>query len=211
MSKRGAVQSLRGGSGTSNSAATRAVTLREPGQRVGMVETEIQSPGIPMLCGMTEAEPGDTRTRYRWGEGTITQAASHGSGQRRHRARDERSLPRSSRSGSAFAHAGIALPVPPDTRRGAAASIDLALLRRSRHHCFVGDGATSGGVCRPSCPCCLSRARRVPTRRTCCRSAAPVLPSHGSAVRARASVPLRAGAGVAGLSWCRWHGDRRAR
>ena len=39
-------------------------------------------------------------------------------------ARDERSLPRSSSSGSAGAHAGIAHPVPTDTRRGAAASID---------------------------------------------------------------------------------------
>ena len=51
------------------------------------------------------------------------QAASHGGGHRRHRARDERSLPRSSRSGSAGAHAGIAPSGPPDTRCGAAAPL----------------------------------------------------------------------------------------
>ena len=131
MSKRGAVQSCRGGSGTSNITANRAVTLREPGQRVGMVETAIQSPGVPMLCGMTEADQDDTRTRYRWGACTITQAASHGSEHRRQRARDERSLPRSSRSVSAGAHAGIAHPVPTDTRCGAAASITSHPWRRA--------------------------------------------------------------------------------
>ena len=52
------------------------------------------------------------------------QAARHAAEQRRHRARDDRSLPRSSRSASAAAHAGIAQPVPTDTRCGAAASID---------------------------------------------------------------------------------------
>ena len=41
------------------------------------------------------------------------QAASHGGGHRGQRARDERSLSRSSRSGSADAHAGIAHSGPP--------------------------------------------------------------------------------------------------
>ena len=70
----------------------------------------------PPECGATGGP--------RAAQGSRRTGGQHVGGHWRHRARDERSCPRSSSSGSAVAHAGIALPVPPDSRCGAAASID---------------------------------------------------------------------------------------
>ena len=64
--------------------------------------------GHPTLTNC--AGPRRNRWTARRRPGTLT--GHLGGGHRRQRARDERSLPRSSRSSSAGAHAGIALPVP---------------------------------------------------------------------------------------------------
>jgi MinD-like ATPase involved in chromosome partitioning or flagellar assembly len=75
MSKIVAVHSFRGGTGKSNTTANLAVALAETGQRVGIVDTDIQSPGIHILFGMTEAEQVATLNTYLWGACDITQAA----------------------------------------------------------------------------------------------------------------------------------------
>lgn len=49
MSKMVSVHSFRGGTGKSNTTANLAVALAETGQRVGIVDTDIQSPGIHIL------------------------------------------------------------------------------------------------------------------------------------------------------------------
>jgi len=44
--------SFRGGTGTSNTTANLAAVLSARGQRVGVVDTDIQSPGIHVLFGL---------------------------------------------------------------------------------------------------------------------------------------------------------------
>ena len=78
MSKIVAVHSFRGGTGKSNTTANLAVALAETGQRVGIVDTDIQSPGIHILFGMREEEQVATLNTYLWGACDITQAAYGG-------------------------------------------------------------------------------------------------------------------------------------
>ena len=75
MSKIVAVHSFRGGTGKSNTTANLAVALAETGRRVGIVDTDIQSPGIHILFGMREDEQVATLNTYLWGACEITQAA----------------------------------------------------------------------------------------------------------------------------------------
>ena len=75
MSKIVSVHSFRGGTGKSNTTANLAVALAETGQGVGIVDTDIQSPGIHILFGMREDEQVATLNTYLWGECDITQAA----------------------------------------------------------------------------------------------------------------------------------------
>ncbi len=64
MSKIVAVHSFRGGTGKSNTTANLAVALAEAGHRVGIVDTDIQSPGIHILFGMREDEQVATLNTY---------------------------------------------------------------------------------------------------------------------------------------------------
>jgi MinD-like ATPase involved in chromosome partitioning or flagellar assembly len=46
------IHSFRGGTGKSNTAANLAAVLAADGQRVGVIDTDIQSPGIHILFGL---------------------------------------------------------------------------------------------------------------------------------------------------------------
>ena len=69
------VHSFRGGTGKSNTVANVAALLAAGGQRVGVVDTDIQSPGIHVLFGQHGAELPKTLNDYLWGRSTIAEAA----------------------------------------------------------------------------------------------------------------------------------------
>jgi septum site-determining protein MinD len=61
-----AVHSFRGGTGKSNTVANVAVALARGGLRVGVIDTDVQSPGLHVLFGIgDESEP--TLNEYLWG------------------------------------------------------------------------------------------------------------------------------------------------
>lgn len=69
------IHSFRGGTGKSNTTAGLAALLAAGGRRVGVVDTDILSPGIHVLFGL---EPGDAQyslNDYLWGRADITQVA----------------------------------------------------------------------------------------------------------------------------------------
>ena len=57
MSKIIAVHSYRGGTGKSNTTANLAAIYAQQGLRVGVVDTDIQSPGIHILFGLENQRP----------------------------------------------------------------------------------------------------------------------------------------------------------
>lgn len=59
MSKIISIHSFRGGTGKSNTTANLAALLALAGQRVGVIDTEIQSPGIHVLFGLHGDAIGD--------------------------------------------------------------------------------------------------------------------------------------------------------
>ncbi|MCB0075201.1 MAG: P-loop NTPase, partial [Caldilineaceae bacterium] len=61
------VHSFRGGTGKSNTTANIAALLAMEGKRVGVVDTDIQSPGIHVLFGVTEADMKHSLNDYLWG------------------------------------------------------------------------------------------------------------------------------------------------
>ncbi len=67
--------SFRGGTGKSNLTANLAVVLAQQGRRVGVVDTDIQSPGIHVLFGLDEAKMGHSLNDYLWGKCDIQEAA----------------------------------------------------------------------------------------------------------------------------------------
>jgi len=69
------VHSFRGGTGKSNSSSNIAAQLAAAGNRVAVVDTDVQSPGIHVLFGFTEDIPGKTLNDFLFGTGTITEAA----------------------------------------------------------------------------------------------------------------------------------------
>jgi septum site-determining protein MinD len=75
MAKIISIHSFRGGTGKSNLTANVAALLAAEGRRVGVVDTDIQSPGIHVLFGMEEAEMPHALNDYLWGKCDITQAA----------------------------------------------------------------------------------------------------------------------------------------
>ena len=56
MSKIISIHSFRGGTGKSNITANLAVTVARAGNRVGVIDTDIQSPGIHVLFGLKEVK-----------------------------------------------------------------------------------------------------------------------------------------------------------
>jgi MinD-like ATPase involved in chromosome partitioning or flagellar assembly len=69
------VHSFRGGTGKSNTTANVAALLAGEGQHVGVVDTDIQSPGLHVLFGLDEDRMGHSLNDYLWGKCDITQTA----------------------------------------------------------------------------------------------------------------------------------------
>lgn len=75
MSKIISIHSFRGGTGKSNSTANITTLLAAEGRRVGVIDTDINSPGIHVLFGLDEGQMGHTLNDYLWGKCEIKQAA----------------------------------------------------------------------------------------------------------------------------------------
>lgn len=67
--------SFRGGTGKSNITANTAYTLAKRGYRVGIFDTDIQSPGIHVILNVNEEDVTYTLNDYLWGNCQIDQAA----------------------------------------------------------------------------------------------------------------------------------------
>src|ERR671938_234545 len=70
-----AIHSFRGGTGKSNTTANVAALLAAEGRRVGVVDTDIQSPGIHVLFGLDEDHLEHALNDYLWGRCDIRQTA----------------------------------------------------------------------------------------------------------------------------------------
>jgi septum site-determining protein MinD len=74
MTKIVSIHSYRGGTGKSNLTANLATTMALQGKRVGLVDTDIQSPGVNILFGLGEADIQRTLNDYLWGRCAIKEA-----------------------------------------------------------------------------------------------------------------------------------------
>src|SRR4051794_39972906 len=100
MSRIISVHSFRGGTGKSNTTANLAVLLALQGQRVGVVDTDIQSPGIHILFGLTGDEITASLNDYLWQQ------------------RDMRDIARDVTSNLGISGAGRVFLVPSSTKPG---------------------------------------------------------------------------------------------
>lgn len=75
MSKIVSIHSFRGGTGKSNSTANLAGIVARYGYRVGIVDTDIQSPGIHVLFGFDEQKMKYSLNDYLWGRCNIEESA----------------------------------------------------------------------------------------------------------------------------------------
>ena len=69
------IHSFRGGTGKSNLTANIAVAVANQGKRVGIVDTDIQSPGIHVLFGLDEEKFTYALNDYLWGECSLKDTA----------------------------------------------------------------------------------------------------------------------------------------
>lgn len=69
------IHSFRGGTGKSNVTANLAAQVTLAGKRVGVVDTDIQSPGIHVLFGLDENNMGNTLNDFLYGRCTIREVA----------------------------------------------------------------------------------------------------------------------------------------
>ena len=69
------IHSYRGGTGKSNTAANIATLLAAEGRRVGVIDTDIQSPGIHILFGLDETQMHHSLNDYLWGTCHIKETA----------------------------------------------------------------------------------------------------------------------------------------
>jgi len=69
------VHSFRGGTGKSNTTANLATLLAMEGKKVGIVDTDIQSPGIHVLFNLDESDMEHSLNDYLWGKCDIQEAA----------------------------------------------------------------------------------------------------------------------------------------
>ncbi|MBN1220770.1 MAG: MinD/ParA family protein [Anaerolineae bacterium] len=74
MSKIVSIHSFRGGTGKSNTTANIAAQVALQGNRVAIVDTDIQSPGIHVLFGMEEDDVNLSLNDYLWGKCAIHEA-----------------------------------------------------------------------------------------------------------------------------------------
>jgi MinD-like ATPase involved in chromosome partitioning or flagellar assembly len=75
MSKIVSIHSFRGGTGKSNISANVAAQIAKDGNRVGVVDTDINSPGIHVLFGMDEDDMTRSLNDYLWDKCSIEEAA----------------------------------------------------------------------------------------------------------------------------------------
>ena len=75
MSKIISIHSFRGGTGKSNTTANITTLLAAQGLRVGVIDTDIQSPGIHVLFGLDEDDMGLSLNDYLWGKCAIEETA----------------------------------------------------------------------------------------------------------------------------------------
>lgn len=75
MAKIISVHSFRGGTGKSNTTANLAALLTAAGRCVGVIDTDIQSPGIHVLFGLEESTMGHSLNEYLWGKCEIEETA----------------------------------------------------------------------------------------------------------------------------------------
>jgi MinD-like ATPase involved in chromosome partitioning or flagellar assembly len=75
MSKIISIHSFRGGTGKSNSTANLATILAMDGRRVGVIDTDIQSPGIHVLFNLNEDDMEYSLNDYLWGKCDIKKTA----------------------------------------------------------------------------------------------------------------------------------------
>ncbi|NNJ11485.1 MinD/ParA family protein [Chloroflexales bacterium ZM16-3] len=69
------IHSFRGGTGKSNTTANITALLASQGYRVGVIDTDIQSPGIHVLFGLDDNHIGYSLNDYLWGNCEIEDAA----------------------------------------------------------------------------------------------------------------------------------------
>ena len=69
------VHSFRGGTGKSNTTANLAAVLAQRGRRVGVIDTDIQSPGIHVLFGLDGNAISASLNDYLWGGRPIKETA----------------------------------------------------------------------------------------------------------------------------------------
>ncbi|MEO1592158.1 MAG: MinD/ParA family protein [Cyanobacteria bacterium J06632_22] len=69
------IHSYRGGAGKSTLAANLAACLAQQGQRVGIIDTDIPSPGLHLLFGLDDAQLTWTLNDYLWRRCSITDIA----------------------------------------------------------------------------------------------------------------------------------------
>lgn len=69
------IHSFRGGTGKSNTTANITALLANLGLRVGVIDTDLQSPGIHVLFGMDEEALSPALNDYLWGKCEIEEAA----------------------------------------------------------------------------------------------------------------------------------------
>jgi MinD-like ATPase involved in chromosome partitioning or flagellar assembly len=75
MSKIISIHSYRGGTGKSNTTANLAALVAREGNRVGIIDTDLPSPGIHILFGLGETQGDRTLNDFLWGKCKITDAA----------------------------------------------------------------------------------------------------------------------------------------
>src|SRR5918998_483466 len=75
MSRIISIHSFRGGTGKSNTTANVAALLAAEGLRIGVVDTDIQSPGIHVLFGVDQQTLSHSLNDYLWGNCSIEQSA----------------------------------------------------------------------------------------------------------------------------------------
>ncbi len=75
MSKIISIHSFRGGTGKSNIVSSLAVLLASEGRRIGVIDTDIQSPGIHVLFGLRADEIKRSLNDYLWGNCAIEDTA----------------------------------------------------------------------------------------------------------------------------------------
>ena len=76
MAKIVSIHSFRGGTGKSNTTANLAALLAADGHRVGVIDTDIQSPGIHVIFALETEKVEFALNDYLWGRCAVEQAAA---------------------------------------------------------------------------------------------------------------------------------------